>query len=240
MASIVTTASPPQAADIAEAATAPLHQIIVPDRGCKPSPCPALRETLLLLAPMAKSMKPTSILSPFHCVLRCSLRFRLMAVSSGRLTTIGWWVHDNPSKRLQPKIDFHVQKEGGDMNEITGLCARRKLSRRAPAYFANAGQHVGNGLLLPMMMNACSRSRRHFEQAAPDRGIYAQGRCDCGAAFRAGRLCRSAVEFSRAHDVDSSSCTHCVANRFESRRRDVTWGRRTEAIKLRFRKFTWN
>jgi hypothetical protein len=51
------------------------------------------------------------------------------------------------------------------MNEIAGLRARNRFTFFATVDFADAGKHVGKGLLLAVMMNAGSRSRRHLEQA---------------------------------------------------------------------------
>src|SRR5438270_12786737 len=77
--------------------------------------------------------------------------------------------HDHPSKRfLSRRIDFHVRQEGGDMNEIAGLRTRDRVSSLAPADFADAGEDIGDRLLLSMMMDARARSRRYLEQAAPN------------------------------------------------------------------------
>jgi hypothetical protein len=54
------------------------------------------------------------------------------------------------------------------MDEIASLCACEMLSLRAPAHFANAGQHVGYRVLLSMMMNSGPRSRFDFEKTSPD------------------------------------------------------------------------
>src|SRR4030081_684220 len=65
--------------------------------------------------------------------------------------------HDNPSKRFQlRRVDLHMQQEGGDMNEIAGLRARYGFAFCTPAYFADAGEDVGDRFLLSMMVNSCS------------------------------------------------------------------------------------
>src|SRR5712671_5661853 len=113
--------------------------------------------------------------------------------------------HDDPSKRFQlRRIDFHVRQEGGDMNEIAGLCARDRLSSVAPAYFADAGEDIGDRFLFSVMMNARPRSRCYLEQATPDGRRDAERWCNSGATFGARRLRRALIEFSRADDVDCS------------------------------------
>src|SRR5450432_3936382 len=78
--------------------------------------------------------------------------------------------HHYPSKWLLfRRVDFHVRQEGGNMNEIAGLCTRGRFASFAPADFADTREDVGDGLLLAMMMNSGPRSRCHLEQAAPDR-----------------------------------------------------------------------
>src|SRR5436190_23156574 len=72
--------------------------------------------------------------------------------------------HDHPSKRfLSRRIDFHVRQEGGDMNEIAGLCTRNRFSSFAPADFADAGEDVGDRLLLAVMVNAGPGSWSYLE-----------------------------------------------------------------------------
>src|SRR6478672_6725994 len=92
----------------------------------------------------------------------------------------------------------------------------RAIARIAPAYFAGAGQHVDDRLLLPVMVDACSRSRHHFEHAAPDRRIDTHRRGKLPRGVRSLASGRCAVEFSRAHDMDCGSCTHGVPIAFES------------------------
>src|ERR1700733_4911730 len=62
--------------------------------------------------------------------------------------------HDDPSKRFEFRwVDFHVQQEGGDVNEIAGLRACDRFSLCPPTYFTGAGEDVGDRLLLAMVMN---------------------------------------------------------------------------------------
>src|SRR6266481_1813835 len=96
------------------------------------------------------------------------------------------------------------------MNEIASLCTRDRFTSFAPADLANAGEDVGDGLLLSMMMNSRTGSRLHLEQSAPDRRGDAERRRDGRAPFGARRLRRSRIEFSRADDVDCSRRTHGV------------------------------
>ena len=88
------------------------------------------------------------------------------------------------------------------MNEIAGLRTRDQFSSRAPAYFADAGEHVGDRLLLSMMMYSRPRSRLDLEQAAPDCRRDAKRWRDSGATFGARRLRCSRIEFSGADDAD--------------------------------------
>src|SRR4051794_3945565 len=68
--------------------------------------------------------------------------------------------HDDPSKRLAlRRVDFHVRQEGGNMNEIPGLRTGDRFPTDAPANFADAGEDVGDRLLLPVMMYPGSRPR---------------------------------------------------------------------------------
>lgn len=103
------------------------------------------------------------------------------------------------------------------MNEIPGRRASGKLASFAPAYLACAGEDVSDRLLVPMMMNSGPRSRLDLEQAAPDRGRDADFRRNGGSAFRARRLCRSAVKLTRTDDVNSRRCAHGVTVTFRKR-----------------------
>jgi len=94
------------------------------------------------------------------------------------------------------------------MNEIASLRARNRFSFCAPAYFADAGQHVGDRLLLSVMVNSCTLSRFDLEQTAPHCRSDAQCRGDGRATFGARRLCGSAIEFIWADNMDSSRRTH--------------------------------
>ena len=90
------------------------------------------------------------------------------------------------------------------MDEVASLCARDEFAAFTPADFADAGEDVCDRLLLSMMMNSCPRSRLYLEQAAPDRRCDAQCGRDSRATFGAPRLCCSAIELSRADDMDCS------------------------------------
>jgi hypothetical protein len=107
------------------------------------------------------------------------------------------------------------------MNEIAGPRTRPMFSLRAPAYFADAGENVGNRLLLSVMVNSCPRSGFHLEQAAPDRRSDTERRRDCRASFGARRLRGRAIEFIRADDMDCSSKIHGVPDRFASGQREA-------------------
>ena len=80
------------------------------------------------------------------------------------------------------------------MNEIANRRTCYEFTSCTPAYLADAGQHVGNRLLLAMMMNPCPRSRLDLEQAAPDGRLDAECRCDRGATFGARSLRGSEIE----------------------------------------------
>jgi len=90
------------------------------------------------------------------------------------------------------------------MNEIAGLRSRDRFSLFAPADFADAGEDVGDRLLLSVMMDSRPRSRLYFEQAAPDCRRDAERGRDSGATFGARRLSCALIEFSRADDVNCS------------------------------------
>ena len=111
--------------------------------------------------------------------------------------------HDHPVKRLGSRwIDLHVQQEGRHMDEIAGLRARSEFPPLAPADLADAGQHVGDRLLLSVMMDAGTGPRLDLEQAAPQRRLDADLRCDRGQARGARRLSRSRIESGRADDAN--------------------------------------
>lgn len=100
------------------------------------------------------------------------------------------------------------------MNEVSGLRTRDRFSSRAPSYFTDAGEHVGDRLLLSVMMYSRPRSRLHLEQATPDCRGDAERRRDSGATFGAWRLRCSRIEFGGADDVDFSRGTHGVPDQF--------------------------
>src|SRR5258708_7258854 len=92
--------------------------------------------------------------------------------------------HHNPAKRLQfRRVDFHMRQEGRDMNEVASLRAPYEFSSCAPAHFTDAGENIGDRLLLSMMMNSRLRFWFHLKQAAPDRRSDAKRRRDRRAAF---------------------------------------------------------
>src|SRR5882724_12159130 len=125
--------------------------------------------------------------------------------------------YDNPSKRFQFRgIDFHVEQESRNMNEVAGLPVRYEFTSCTPANLADAGQHISDRLLFSMMVNSGPRSRFNLEQAAPDGRSNAQRRCDSLATFGARRLCGAQIEFSRADDVDCSKRAHGVPDQFGS------------------------
>ena len=103
------------------------------------------------------------------------------------------------------------------MDEIAGLRARCELTSCTPAYLADAGQHVGNRLLLSMMMNSGPRSRFNLEQAAPDRRRDADVQRDGGATFGARRLCSSKIELIWADDANCSGPAHGFTITFQNR-----------------------
>src|ERR1700689_2667029 len=94
------------------------------------------------------------------------------------------------------------------VDEIAGLRARREFAALAPAYFAYAGQHICDGLLLAMMVNSGAGARLDLEHAAPHRRFDAELRRDGGQAFRARRLQRALVEFTGVNDTDCGGIAH--------------------------------
>lgn len=69
------------------------------------------------------------------------------------------------------------------MDEITRLRPRDRVSR--PSGCRRCRKYVGDRSLA-VMMNTGVRSRRDFEQTAPDRRRDAERRCDRGATFEPG------------------------------------------------------
>lgn len=96
------------------------------------------------------------------------------------------------------------------MNEVSGLRTRDRFSSRTPSYFADAREHVGDRLLVSVMMYSRPRSRLHLEQAAPDSGRDAKRWRDSGATFGAWRLRCSRIELGGADDVNFRRRTHGV------------------------------
>jgi hypothetical protein len=81
----------------------------------------------------------------------------------------------------------------------------------SPPNFADAGEDVGDRLLLPVMMYPGSRPRLHFEQATPDRGLNAECGCNGSATVGARGLRRRPIEFGRTDDVDGGRIAHGVS-----------------------------
>jgi hypothetical protein len=102
------------------------------------------------------------------------------------------------------------------VDEIAGLRARREFAALAPAYFAYAGQHICDGLLLAMMVNSGAGARLDLEHAAPHRRFDAELRRNCSLAFRAGRLQRAPVEFTGVNDTNCRRIAHRYTRGYRS------------------------
>src|SRR5437660_1900116 len=111
--------------------------------------------------------------------------------------------HNHPLERLGlRRIEFHVQQEGGDMDEVARLRARNALALRPPPNFADARQNICDRLLLAMMMDAGACLWPDLKKAAPQGRVDTELRRDGSQAQGAGSLCRSGMEFGRAEDLD--------------------------------------
>ena len=88
------------------------------------------------------------------------------------------------------------------MNEIAGFGARREFALRPPADLADAREHVGDCLLLAMMMDAGTGSGLDLKQSSPHGRLNAKLGRDCGKAHRTCRLRGPEVESGWAYDVD--------------------------------------
>src|SRR5260370_16742511 len=87
--------------------------------------------------------------------------------------------HDNPSKRLQFRgIDFHVEQESRNMNEVAGLRVRYEFTSCTPANLADAAEHIGDRLLLSMMVNSAPPSHSSLDHPAPDATSIPHRRCN--------------------------------------------------------------
>ena len=102
------------------------------------------------------------------------------------------------------------------MNEIARLRASAAFAIRAPAHFAYAGQHMGDGLLLAMMVNTGASARLNLEHAAPHRRFDAELRRNCSLAFGAGRLQCALVEFTRVNNTDCRRIVHRLTRGYRS------------------------
>src|SRR5690242_5715020 len=94
------------------------------------------------------------------------------------------------------------------MDEIAGSGLRGEFPALAPAHLAGALEHVGDGLLLAMVMNSGPPSRLDDEDSAPQRGLDTARRRDRRRALRARRLRGTAIELRRTDDRDREIFAH--------------------------------
>ena len=71
-----------------------------------------------------------------------------------------------------------------------------------PTNFADPLQHVGDGLLLAVMVYPGARSRHHLEQAAPQGRVYAAVRRNRRKAYGTRRLCGVLDKRGRTDDTN--------------------------------------
>jgi hypothetical protein len=88
------------------------------------------------------------------------------------------------------------------MDEVARFRARGVFASRAPTHFADARQHIGDRLLLSVMMYTRTGSRIDLEQPTPQGRLNAELGCDRGEAHGTLRLCRSRVKSGRADNAN--------------------------------------
>jgi hypothetical protein len=71
-----------------------------------------------------------------------------------------------------------------------------------------------------MMVNSGASARLDLEQAAPHRRFDAELRRNCSLAFRAGRLQRALVEFTRVSNTNNRRIAHRFTRGYRSKARD--------------------
>src|SRR6516165_1610260 len=73
--------------------------------------------------------------------------------------------HDDPPERKKlGRIDLHVRKKRGNVNEVAGLRSRRELALVAPANLAPAREDECDGLLLAVVVDSSSCAWLDFEE----------------------------------------------------------------------------
>jgi hypothetical protein len=120
--------------------------------------------------------------------------------------------HNNPDKAVIPRrVDFHVRQPRRNMDKITGVRGRRMLAALSPTDQAVALEHVGDSLLLAVMMDTSPGPGLNDKYPAPKLG------CDTivsgygGTTLGPWRLRRSSVELGRSDDANGGMFAHAKA-----------------------------
>jgi hypothetical protein len=117
--------------------------------------------------------------------------------------------HNNPDKAvILRRIDFHVRQPRRNVDKITGVRGRRMLAAFSPTHQAIALEHVSDGFLLAMMMDAGTGSGLNDKYPAPKLGCDTIVSRDRGTTFGPWRLRRSAVELGRSDDANGMILAH--------------------------------
>jgi hypothetical protein len=117
--------------------------------------------------------------------------------------------HDHPGKgAILRRIDLHVRQPRWNMEKIAWVCSGAKLSVLAPSDEAISLDHVGDGLLLAVVMDTGFRPRLDGEEAAPDRGHNSAIGGNGGAPFGSWRLGCSSVEERGCNDSNRLISAH--------------------------------
>src|SRR6516164_4891414 len=94
------------------------------------------------------------------------------------------------------------------MDKITRRSARRELAVLAPADTARSFEHVGDGLLFTMMMDAGRGAGLDDEDAAPQRSLNSVHNRNRSAPFGTRGLGCLPIEQSRLDDANRLISTH--------------------------------
>src|SRR6516165_29804 len=127
--------------------------------------------------------------------------------SFGRLITIGLGraAHNNPdASAVSGAVDLHVWQPRRDVDEIAWLGSSGELAVLAPADETMPFEHIGDGLLLSVMMDASFRVGLDDDDAAPNPGLAG----DCGKPLGSRSLGGLAAEKSGLHDANGLISIH--------------------------------
>jgi hypothetical protein len=111
--------------------------------------------------------------------------------------------HNDPDEAvIFRRIDFHVRQPRRNVDKVAGVRGRGKLAALSPTDRAIALEHVGDRLLLAVMMDAGLGPGLDDKYSAPKRGVDAIVSRDGGTTLGTRRLRRSAVELVGPDDAN--------------------------------------